>query len=120
MHINLWGMQHDEKYWQDAEAFKPERWIGDKTGGDRSGGLAYMPFGVGPRMCIGIKLACKPVASSTASVSCYCLVCPALNEMYGGLPRLPSYAMLMLPCIAAKISCHGYAESGLLECCCSC
>lgn len=52
-------MQHDEQYWQDAEAFKPERWIGDKTGGDKSGGMAYMPFGLGPRMCIGIKLACK-------------------------------------------------------------
>ncbi|KAL3139153.1 hypothetical protein ABBQ32_005937 [Trebouxia sp. C0010 RCD-2024] len=57
VHMNLWAMQHDERYWQDAEAFKPERWIGDKTGGDRTGGLAYLPFGVGPRMCVGIKLA---------------------------------------------------------------
>ena len=67
VHMNLWAMQHDERYWQDAEAFKPERWIGDKTGGDRSGGLAYMPFGVGPRMCIGIKLACKPVDHSCSA-----------------------------------------------------
>ena len=52
-------MHHDERWWQDAKAFKPERWIGDKTGGDRSGGLAYLPFGSGPRMCIGIKLAGK-------------------------------------------------------------
>ena len=59
VHINLWGMQHDEQYWQDAEAFRPERWLGDKTGGDKSGGMAYMPFGLGPRMCIGIKLACE-------------------------------------------------------------
>lgn len=57
VHINLWAMQHDERYWKDPEAFKPERWIGDKTGGDMSNGMAYMPFGMGPRMCIGIKLA---------------------------------------------------------------
>ncbi|KAL3139154.1 hypothetical protein ABBQ32_005938 [Trebouxia sp. C0010 RCD-2024] len=57
VHIDLVAMQHDERYWEDAEAFKPERWIGDKTGGDRTGGLAYLPFGVGPRMCVGIKLA---------------------------------------------------------------
>ena len=57
VHINLWAMQHDERYWQEAGAFKPERWLGDRTGGDRSGGMAYMPFGLGPRMCIGIKLA---------------------------------------------------------------
>ncbi len=59
VHINLWAMHHDERYWQDAEVFQPERWLGDKTGGDKSGGLAYMPFGVGPRMCIAIKLARK-------------------------------------------------------------
>ena len=59
VHINLWAMQHDERYWQDPEVFKPERWLGDPRGGDKSGGLAYMPFGVGPRMCIGIKLARK-------------------------------------------------------------
>lgn len=59
VHINLWAIQHDERYWQEAQAFKPERWVGDKTGGDRTGGMAYMPFGMGPRMCIGIKLARK-------------------------------------------------------------
>ena len=56
-HISIWAMHRDERWWQDAAAFKPERWLGDKTGGDRSGGLAYLPFGAGPRMCIGIKLA---------------------------------------------------------------
>ena len=59
VHINLWAMQRDERHWPNAEAFKPERWLGDKTGGDRTGGMAYMPFGLGPRMCIGIKLARK-------------------------------------------------------------
>ena len=57
--INLWGMQHDERWWEDAQEFKPERWMNDKTGGDRSGGLAYMPFGLGPHNCVGLKLACK-------------------------------------------------------------
>ncbi|DBA69441.1 TPA: hypothetical protein ACH3X2_012787 [Trebouxia sp. C0005] len=55
--INVWAMQRDERYWQEAQAFKPERWLSSKTGGDRTGGMAYMPFGLGPRMCIGIKLA---------------------------------------------------------------
>ena len=61
-------MHHDERWWQDAEAFKPERWLGDKTGGDRSGGLAYLPFGAGPRMCIGIKLA--GMLSSCHALAC--------------------------------------------------
>ena len=57
-------MHHDERWWEDAECFKPERWLGDKTGGDKSGGLAYLPFGAGPRMCIGIKLAGTTFPSS--------------------------------------------------------
>ena len=59
IHISIYAMHRDERWWQDAEQFKPERWVGDKTGGDKSGGLAYLPFGAGPRMCIGYKLACK-------------------------------------------------------------
>lgn len=72
VHINLWAMQHDERYWKDPEAFKPERWIGDKTGGDMSNGMAYMPFGMGPRMCIGIKLARK------SHVQCLSRCCPMM------------------------------------------
>ena len=55
----MWGIHHDERWWQDAEAFKPERWLDDKTGGDKGGGMAYMPFGLGPHNCVGMKLACK-------------------------------------------------------------
>ena len=85
VHMNLWAMQHDERYWQHAEAFKPERWIGDKIGGDRSGGLAYMPFGVGPRMCIGIKLACKPRVQTLhppAVLSLSCCAVPSCTVLY--------------------------------------
>ena len=77
IHINCWGMQRDPRYWEDAEAFKPERWLEDKAGGDRTGGLAYMPFGVGPRMCIGIKLACKP---GCAVLRCAVLCCAVQQE----------------------------------------
>ena len=57
VHVGLYTMHRDQRWWEDAEAFKPERWVGDETGGDKSGGLAYMPFGLGPRKCIGYKLA---------------------------------------------------------------
>ena len=67
--IGVYAMHHDERWWQDAEQFKPERWLGDKTGGDRSGGLAYLPFGGGPRMCIGVKLAGTQSSASSACLA---------------------------------------------------
>ena len=70
IHISIYAMHRDERWWQDAEQFKPERWVGDKTGGDRSGGLAYLPFGAGPRMCIGYKLACKCDTGSICHIVC--------------------------------------------------
>ncbi|DBA94172.1 hypothetical protein WJX77_003365 [Trebouxia sp. C0004] len=57
VYAGLYTMHRDKRWWEHAEAFKPERWLGDETGGDKSGGLAYMPFGLGPRKCIGYKLA---------------------------------------------------------------
>ena len=57
VHVSAWCLHRNEQWWQQAEAFKPERWIGDPTGGDRTGGRVYMPFGAGPRTCIGYKLA---------------------------------------------------------------
>ena len=39
--------RHD--LWEDAEAFKPERWLDSKPVHK----YAYFPFGGGPRLCIG-------------------------------------------------------------------
>lgn len=62
VNLSIWCLHHSEQWWQDAETFKPERWLGDETGGDMSGGFAYIPFGVGPRHCIGYKLARRCLA----------------------------------------------------------
>lgn len=68
--INVWAMQRDERWWQDAQAFMPERWLGDRSGRDRSGGMAYLPFGLGPRMCIGIKLARESYLTVSLILEC--------------------------------------------------
>jgi len=82
VHVGLYTMHRDKRWWEDAEAFKPERWVGDETGGDKSGGLAYMPFGLGPRKCIGYKLA---GILAYLEVSCSCCH-PCSSHMH----RLPT------------------------------
>ncbi|KAG2434476.1 hypothetical protein HYH02_012305 [Chlamydomonas schloesseri] len=55
------AVQHDPAIWPQPEAFRPERFLPDSGG--RLGPLgdinahAWAPFGMGPRMCVGHKLA---------------------------------------------------------------
>lgn len=46
----------DERYWPEPELFKPERFL-DKNESFVEPHLAYLPFGIGRRNCLGEKLA---------------------------------------------------------------
>jgi cytochrome P450 len=47
--IAPWVMHRDQRFFTEPELFRPERWL-SKTELPRG---AYMPFGAGPRVCIG-------------------------------------------------------------------
>jgi cytochrome P450 len=53
--VSPWILHHEPDLWGDAEAFRPERWLDGGTKNLPRG--AYFPFGLGPRMCIGMPLA---------------------------------------------------------------
>jgi cytochrome P450 len=48
--VSPWLLHRDPRWWDEPESFRPERWLGGN--GDRPR-HAYLPFGAGPRMCIG-------------------------------------------------------------------
>ncbi|XP_012517188.1 PREDICTED: steroid 17-alpha-hydroxylase/17,20 lyase [Propithecus coquereli] len=55
--INLWALHHNEKEWHQPDQFMPERFL-DSTGTQLiSPSLSYLPFGAGPRSCVGEVLA---------------------------------------------------------------
>jgi cytochrome P450 len=47
--VSPWLLHHDPRWWNDPHDFRPERWLEPH---DRPR-LAFMPFGGGPRVCIG-------------------------------------------------------------------
>jgi cytochrome P450 len=49
--VSPWLLHHDARWWPEPEAFRPERWDPEETA-DRPRS-AYVPFGGGPRMCVG-------------------------------------------------------------------
>ena len=53
--LSPWVVHRDARFFDDARAFKPERWEGDLQ--RRIPRFAYFPFGGGPRVCIGNRFA---------------------------------------------------------------
>ena len=49
--VPTWVVHRDRRWFDDPEAFRPERWVGDFA--QRLPRYAYFPFGGGPRQCIG-------------------------------------------------------------------
>jgi cytochrome P450 len=49
--MSQWVMHRDPRYYDEPEAFRPERWLDGLA--DRLPAGAYFPFGDGPRRCIG-------------------------------------------------------------------
>jgi cytochrome P450 len=49
--MSPWALHHDARFFSDPFAFKPERWLdGSAAAAPKN---AYLPFGAGPRVCVG-------------------------------------------------------------------
>ncbi|CAO2177466.1 unnamed protein product [Urochloa humidicola] len=58
--VNSWALARDPSYWEDAEEFKPQRFMegGSAAAIDYKGNdFFYLPFGTGRRICPGINFA---------------------------------------------------------------
>jgi cytochrome P450 len=62
-----WVMHRDPRYYDDPDAFRPERWLDGLA--DRLPAGAYFPFGNGPRRCIGQSFALMESELVTATVA---------------------------------------------------
>jgi cytochrome P450 len=64
--IPQWVVHRDPRFWDEPEAFRPERWGEEKI--KTMPKFAYMPFGGGPRVCIGQQFAMMEMALILATI----------------------------------------------------
>lgn len=53
--VVIFMLHRNPRYWADPDAFMPERFLPENRAGRHP--FAYMPFGAGPRICVGLALA---------------------------------------------------------------
>ncbi|XP_065298935.2 cytochrome P450 3A24-like isoform X1 [Dermacentor albipictus] len=57
--VPVYALHRDPEYFPEPDAFKPERFSDENVGSIRP--YTYLPFGAGPRNCIGMRLALHAV-----------------------------------------------------------
>jgi cytochrome P450 len=55
VYFSPWVLHRDPRHFPDPEAFRPERWLDGSTA--KLPKYVYVPFGGGPRVCIGERFA---------------------------------------------------------------
>jgi cytochrome P450 len=63
--IAPWVLHRHAHLWKDPDAFNPSRFLGESPLAHR---YAYMPFGAGPRICIGAPFALAEVCLGLATL----------------------------------------------------
>ena len=81
--VSIWGMHRHPHFWDRPGEFMPERWL--SVNADPR---AYMPFGLGPRTCIGRRFALIQSRASLVEILQRFELKPA-----GPVPRARLYIM---------------------------
>jgi cytochrome P450 len=83
-------IHHDPRWWPDPETFDPERFMGENGRGRHR--AAYLPFGGGRRICIGMAFALMEGTLMTAMMSRH-----ARFELVPGHPVEPETTLTVRP-----------------------
>ena len=64
--VPVFSLHYDEEYYPKPEAFNPDRWDADSP--IKPNPNVFMPFGMGPRNCIGMRFAMEEIKIALSTV----------------------------------------------------
>jgi cytochrome P450 len=86
--MSPWIVQRHESVWSEPERFDPQRFVGV----DARGQAGYLPFGLGPRICVG-----RDFALTEATVVLSVLAREFRFELLDSAPITPLASVTMRP-----------------------
>ncbi|XP_046964289.1 cytochrome P450 6B2-like [Vanessa cardui] len=66
VHIPVYDLHHDPANFPDPEEFRPERFLGEEKKNIKP--FTYLPFGEGPRICIGLRFSKMPMFAGLLTI----------------------------------------------------
>uniref|UniRef100_A0A914V924 Uncharacterized protein n=1 Tax=Plectus sambesii TaxID=2011161 RepID=A0A914V924_9BILA len=66
VNLAIYAIQRDPEYWSEPDEFRPERFA--KENADKIVPYSYLAFGIGPRNCVGQRLAALEIKIGVAAV----------------------------------------------------
>ena len=97
LYITPWVLHRDPRWFEQPDAFRPERFLPDAPPIVRG---AYLPFGTGPRVCIGQHFAMLEMTLIAAMLlQRYRLTPPA-----GSAPAAPVLNVTLRPCAGVQLT----------------
>jgi cytochrome P450 len=67
--ISPWVIHRHTRLWDEPDQFKPERFLPGRR--DQIARFAYLPFGAGPRICLGMSFAMQEAVAVLATLIRY-------------------------------------------------
>lgn len=64
--LSVHGLHNDPNYWVDPEVFDPERFSDERRQTIEK--MVYLPFGEGPRICVGMRMGLLQVKACFATL----------------------------------------------------
>lgn len=83
--LGVYALHHDPELWEDPMTFNPERFMPENRHKIKSG--SYLPFGMGPRHCIGMRFSLTEAKLAVAKLIMHYKFKPAPGGIYPPEPK---------------------------------